>query len=142
MMLLLFYPMQASAEMKSVRVKTANFREAPADDADILFTADRYYPVKIVERKSGWAKVRDFEGEVAWVAERLLNREKTVVIRVEYAIARDKPETSGKQVFRASWSDAFLVKEVRTGWVSIEGPDGKEAWVLQEATWGLEPKGP
>ncbi|MFW5741499.1 MAG: SH3 domain-containing protein, partial [Myxococcota bacterium] len=51
---------QAWAQMKSVRVKTANFREAPSPTADVLFTADRHYPVKVLDRKRGWAKIKDF----------------------------------------------------------------------------------
>lgn len=130
---------QAWAEMKSVRVKTANFREAPADSADILFTADRHYPVKILERKRGWAKVKDFEGEIAWIAERLLGPQKSVVITVERVDVRDKPEATGKRVFQAVWSDAFAVKQERSGWFLVEGPDGKDGWVSRDVTWGVEP---
>jgi SH3-like domain-containing protein len=135
----LLFCTNAWAEMRSVRVKTANFREAPSDIADVLFTADRHYPVKILERKRGWARVKDFEGEVAWVAERLLGTQKSVVIVVEKTTARDKPEPNGAPVFDAVWSEAYAVKQTRAGWVLVESADGKEGWVSRDVTWGFEP---
>jgi len=134
----LLFTTQALAEMKSVRVKTANFREGPSDSEDVLFTADRHYPVKILERKRGWAKIKDFEGETAWVAERLLAQQKAIVVTVERVVVRDKPDVKGKSVFQANWSDAFAVKQERNGWVLIEGPGGKEGWVSRDSTWGIE----
>lgn len=135
----LLFCTNAWAEMKSVRVKTANFREAPSDIADVLFTADRHYPVKILERKRGWAKVKDFEGEIAWVAERLLGTQRSVVVVVEKTIARDRPEADGAPVFDAVWSEAYAVKQTRAGWVLVESADGKEGWVSRDVTWGIEP---
>lgn len=134
----LLFTTQALAEMKSVRVKTANFREGPSDSEDVLFTADRHYPVKILGRKRGWAKIKDFEGETAWVAERLLARRRAIVVTVERVVVRDKPDVKGKSVFQANWSDAFPVKRESNGWLLIEGAGGKEGWIARDSTWGLE----
>lgn len=136
---MMLFSVQAWAEMRSVRVKTANFRDAPEPNADVLFTADQNYPVEVLERRRGWAKVKDFEGEVAWVAERLLHRQSAIVITVERVVVRDKPAADGKVVFRAEWSDAFAVKRQQAGWVLIEGNDGKQGWVTRDSTWGLKP---
>lgn len=129
---------QAWAEMKSVRAKSANFREAPSPSADILFTAERYYPVEVLERKRGWAKTKDFEGEVAWVAERLLASTRTAVVIVKEARVRATPDLNAPESFRVSWSDAFPVKEVRAGWVLIETQDNRRGWVSSDVVWGFE----
>ncbi|HNS98090.1 MAG TPA: SH3 domain-containing protein [Polyangiaceae bacterium] len=135
----LFLSAYASAETKSVRVKTANFREAPSDGADVLFTADRYYPVRILARKSGWAKVKDFEGEVAWIAERLLGPQKGIVVIVEKTVARDGPQADASAVFDAKWSESFAVKQIREGWVLVESAQGLSGWLSQDVVWGIEP---
>jgi len=137
--MVLTFSASAWAEMRSVRVKIANFREAPAESADVLFTADRYYPVKILERKRGWVRIRDFEGEIAWVAERLLGSEKAVVVVVKQTALRDRPASDGATVIVAAWSDSFVVKQVRAGWVLVASAAGKEGWVSSSAVWGLEP---
>lgn len=128
----------AWAEMKSVRVKTANFREKPSMSSDILFTADRYYPVNILDRKRGWAKIRDFEGETAWVAERLLRREPAVVITVERANVRAAPRKNARVVFKGTWSEAYPVEEIKGAWVHIRTPDGEDGWIHRSIVWGEE----
>jgi len=126
----------AWGEMKSVRAKTVNFREKPSMKADVLFTADRYYPVQILERKRGWAKVRDFEGETAWVAERLLRRDKTVVVTVQRANVRSAPRKSAQVIFKGAWSEAYPVEGVKGAWVHIKTPEGEEGWIHRSIVWG------
>ena len=126
----------AWAEMKSVRVKTANFREKPSTSADVLFTADRYYPVNILDRKRGWAKVRDFEGETAWVAERLLRPDPTVVITVERANVRAAPRKNARVLFKGTWSEAYQMEERKGAWVQIRTTDGEEGWIHRSIVWG------
>lgn len=128
----------AWAETKSVRVKTANFREDPSADADILFTADRHYPVEILDRKRGWAKVRDFEGEVAWVAERLLSREPAVVVTVERANLRERPQRTAAVVLQGKWSDAFPVEEMRGPWIQVRLDDDELGWIHRSIVWGWQ----
>jgi SH3-like domain-containing protein len=126
----------AWAEMMSVRVNTANFRERPSTNADVLFTADKYYPVEVLDRKRGWAKVKDFEGEVAWVAERLLRRKPTVIVRVERANVRAAPRQSARVLFKGTWSESYPVREMKGPWVLIQTPDGEEGWIHRSIVWG------
>ncbi len=126
----------AWAEMKSVRVKVANFREKPSMNADVLFTANRYYPVDVVERKRGWAKIRDFEGETAWVAERLLTRQPAVVVTVPRANVRVAPNKTARVLFKGTWSEAYPVDEVKGVWVHVQTPEGEDGWIHRSIVWG------
>ena len=128
----------AWAETKSVRVKTANFREAPSSEADVLFTADRHYPVEILDRKRGWAKVKDFEGEIAWVAERLLTNKPAVVVTVERANVRESPARSARVISHGSWSDAFAVEDTRGVWIQIRIDDDESGWIHRSVVWGWQ----
>lgn len=131
----------AWAETKSVRVKTANFREGPSLEADILFTADRHYPVEILDRKRGWAKIRDFEGEVAWVAERLLCKKPAVVVTVERANVREAPERSSSVVSHSTWSETFLVEDTRGAWIGVRLEDDELGWIHRSIVWGWQTSG-
>lgn len=126
----------AWAEMKSVRVKTANFRENPSMTADVLFTADRHYPVDVLERKRGWAKIRDFEGETAWVAERLLHRDPAIVVTVERANVRAAPRANARVLFKGTWSEAYPIEETKGVWVHIRTPEGQDGWIHRSIVWG------
>lgn len=127
------------AEMKSVRANKVNFRQAPAAEADVLYTAERYYPVQVLERKRGWAKTRDFEGEIGWIAERLLGNDKTVVVIAQGVVAREAPDAQSKGVFDAQWSDGFVVERTVDGWVQVQGSKGQQGWIPTVYLWGMVP---
>src|SRR5690348_17354220 len=90
----LLLPSLASAQVLSVKGASANFREKPSETAKIKFSADKFYPVEVVEKKAGWVKVKDFEGEEAWVAERLLSKQASVVISTDKANIREAANTT------------------------------------------------
>ncbi len=136
---LLLVGLEARAENRSVRVPTANFRAGPCTSRPVLFTADQYYPVHVLRCEGGWCEVRDFEGDVAWVAERLLSKQSTVVVNVNQANVRADPSIESTVLFRVDWGEALKVNERKDDWVSIEDIAGERGWVHAKLTWGLPP---
>lgn len=128
---------EARAENRSVGVPTANFRSGPCTSRPVLFTADRYYPVQVLRCERGWCETRDFEGDVAWVAERLLRRQPSVVVNVNQANVRAGPSIESSVLFRVDWGEALKVNERKDDWVSIEDIAGERGWVYSKLTWGL-----
>jgi SH3-like domain-containing protein len=126
----------ARAEIKSVKVPSANFREAPSTDANIMFSADRFYPVEIMKRENGWARVKDFEGDEAWVAERLLDDQEAVVISREKVNVREKGTTSSDIIFKAQRGEVFKVLGHEQSWLHIEDSNGEKGWIRDDMTWG------
>lgn len=143
LVVLLLVGLEAKAENRSVRVSTANFRAGPCTSRPVLFTADQYYPVQVLRCVRGWCETRDFEGDVAWVAERLLSRQSAVVVNVNQANVRSEPSTESSVLFRVDWGEALKVNERKDDWVSIEDIAGERGWVYSKLTWGLsqEPAG-
>jgi len=136
-----FVPSIASAEMLSVKAQSANFRSSPNDKASIIYSADKFYPVEVVERKSGWVKVKDFEGDTAWVAERVLTKTQTIVIEAESANIREKPTTESEVVFKVAHGEVFKVAERKDDWVKVIDAHGDGGWIRADKTWGIdEPK--
>ena len=126
----------AGAEMRSVRVKAANFRAGPSTGHQVLFKADRYYPVEVLACSAGWCKTRDFEGDVAWVSEPLLGDQSSVVVHVDRANLRTKPTTSAAIRFRVDWGEALKVLLRRGDWLQVEDIDGESGWIHAPLTWG------
>lgn len=131
-------PSIASAEMLSVKAQSANFRASPNDKATIVYSADKFYPVEVLERKSGWAKVKDFEGDTAWVAERVLGKQSTIVILAESANIREKPTTESEVVFKVAHGEVFKVQERKDDWVKVTDSHGDGGWIRVDKTWGIE----
>lgn len=131
-------PSFASAEMLSVKAQSANFRANPNDKATIVYSADKFYPVEVLERKAGWAKVKDFEGDTAWVAERVLGKQQTVVIHADAANIREKPSTTSEVVFKVAHGEVFKVQERKDDWVKVVDAHGDGGWIRADMTWGFE----
>jgi SH3-like domain-containing protein len=142
---LLLIPGLASAEILSVKSSTASFRDAPHQASKVKFTADQFYPVEVVERKAGWTKVKDFEGDTAWVADKLLGKQGTIVVTAERANVRAKPSTSGEVLFKVERGEVFKIEERSDGgWLKVVDARGDGGWLRGDMTWGdpkAEPKG-
>lgn len=128
----------ASAEIESVKSASANFREQPSDKGSIVYSADKFYPVEILERKNGWALVRDFEGDKAWVAERSLGKTQTIVVQTEHANIRDKASTDSEVLFKVEHGEVFKVEERKEQWLKVVDAHGDGGWIRADMTWGLE----
>ncbi|MBL8740138.1 MAG: SH3 domain-containing protein [Myxococcales bacterium] len=135
---LILLPEVASAEILSVKGTSANFRERPHEAAKIKFSADKFYPVEVLERKAGWAKVKDFEGDEAWVAERMLQKQPSVVIAVDRANIRESAETASDVVFKAEKGEVFKIEERKGQWLKVVDAKGDGGWIRGDMTWGGE----
>ncbi len=129
-------PSVASAEMLAVKTESATFRATPSDKSKIVYAADKFYPVEIVERKAGWAKVKDFEGETAWVAERMLGKLDTIVIDAPTANIRDKAATDADVLFKVAHGEVFQVQERKGEWLKVKDSHGDGGWIRMDKTWG------
>ena len=105
----LFAAGAAQAEILSVKTATANFREAPNEKAPVKYTADKYFPVEVLEKSAGWMKVKDFEGDVAWVSSKALDAQSAVVIQVDKANMRANPSLSAPVVFKVERGEVFKI---------------------------------
>ncbi|HEY2628995.1 MAG TPA: SH3 domain-containing protein, partial [Usitatibacter sp.] len=56
-----------AAEFRALGAAPAVLYDAPSLKADRLFVASRYYPFEVLVKLDQWTKVRDANGEVAWV---------------------------------------------------------------------------
>ena len=99
--------------------------------------ADKYYPVKILKKDKGWVQVEDFEGEKAWVLEKLLSKQKSVVVKREKANIRQKASTKAKIIFTASQGAAFKVIKVTGKWALVQHADGDRGWIHLSLAWGI-----
>lgn len=134
--LLLLLPGLASAEMLSVKGDKANFRKGPSVKNPVAYTADKYYPVKVLQKKDGWVQVVDYAGDKAWVLGKLLSKQKALVIKKEKANIRQKASTKSKVVFTASEGAAFKLIKVSGKWALVQHSDGDRGWIHRSLTWG------
>lgn len=126
----------ALAEMLTVKVNRANFRDGPSSTASILYTADKYFTVEVLERQKEWIKTKDFEGDIAWVAAHLLDSTSAVVVHVDSALVREAPNKDATVAFKVGRGEGVMVHQRQGAWIHVSTVDGNKGWVHRNVVWG------
>lgn len=127
---------QAWAEMLSVSTDELNFRAGPSQQHDILFVADRFFPVRVLEKRGKWIYIEDFEGDRAWAASWLLSEHPAVIISVDQANVRQDPSTKAQVVEKVVRGVAFRVMQRSGEWIQVGDQEGIVGWVHHTVVWG------
>lgn len=138
LLVLVFFSMPGlsfSLERYSVSSDKANIRSGPGSEYEVLWQAEKYYPMTFVEKKGNWIHFKDFEGYEGWVYKPLLNKKKTVVVKVGKCNVRKGPGKSYSIVFTAIKGTPFLVVNEKNGWYRLKHSDGDIGWVKNNLLW-------
>ena len=127
----------AAAEFRSLGERHAILYDAPSTRADRLFVASRHYPFEVLVKLDQWTKVRDANGEVAWVENSALGDRPTVVVTVPLADVRAAPDAQSPLVFEA-YKQVILerLEPAAAGWIKVRHRDGQQGFVRTAHVWG------
>jgi SH3-like domain-containing protein len=137
-LLLGFVPACFAVEYRSLGDKPAILYDAPSARADRLFVASRSYPFEVLVKLDQWTKVRDANGEVAWVENKSLGTQQTVLVTVPLADVRAGPNAESPLVFEA-YKQVLLdvLQPPADGWVKVRHRDGQEGFIRIAHVWGV-----
>ncbi|HUP97603.1 MAG TPA: SH3 domain-containing protein [Usitatibacter sp.] len=126
-----------AGEFKSLGEKPAILYDAPSTRADRLFVATRNYPFEVLVKLDQWTKVRDANGEVAWVENSALGARPTVLVTVPLADIRAAASAQSPLVFEAYKQVLLEVLEAPAeGWVKVRHRDGQQGFIRLAHVWG------
>lgn len=127
-----------AAEFRALGPDPAVLYDAPSTKADRLFVASRFYPFEVLVKLDQWTKVRDANGEVAWVENRLLGDRRTALVTVPLADVRATASTESALTFEA-YKHVLLevVEPPAEGWVKVRHRDGQLGFIRIAHVWGL-----
>jgi SH3-like domain-containing protein len=134
-MLMLIATAAGAAERMAIAAGTANVRSGPGTKHDQLWQVEKYYPVMVVEKKSGWCRIKDFEGDEGWIESSLLDKTNTVIVRVPKCNVRSGPGTEHETLFSVTKGIPFKVLQTKGQWLQVEHADGDAGWVLKNLVW-------
>jgi SH3-like domain-containing protein len=128
----------AWAEFRALGERPAILYDAPSLKADRLFVASRYYPFEVLVKLDQWTKVRDANGEVAWVENKALGDRQTAMVTVPLADVRAAPSAQSPLVFEA-YKQVLLevVEPPAEGWVKVRHRDGQQGFIRTAHVWGV-----
>jgi SH3-like domain-containing protein len=127
-----------AAEYRSLGERPAVLYDAPSARADRLFVASRHYPFEVLVKLDQWTKVRDANGEVAWVENKALGDQATVLVTVPLADVRGAPNAQAPLVFEAYKHVLLEVLEAPAdGWLKVRHRDGQQGFIRAAHVWGV-----
>jgi SH3-like domain-containing protein len=124
-----------AGERLSVESDRLNVRSGPGTQYEVLWQAEKNYPVEVVEEKGNWIHFKDFEGYEGWGYKPLLGKKKTVVVKVYKANVRKGPGTQNPIVFTAEKGTPFEVTDMENDWYRIRHSDGDFGWISSGLLW-------
>lgn len=127
-----------AAEFRSLGDRPAVLYDAPSVRADRLFVASRYHPFEVLVKLDQWTKVRDANGEVAWVENRAWGDRAMVLVTVPLADVRAAPNAQSPLVFEAYKQVVLEIAEPPAdGWVKVRHRDGQSGYIRTSHVWGV-----
>ncbi len=125
-----------AAERLAVNVPKANIRSGPGTKYEILWQAERYYPVVVIQKKGQWILFRDFEKDEGWIKKNLLAKIPTVITVKKECNIRSGPGTNFPIVFKTEDRGVpFKVLKTRGKWLQIQHADGDKGWIFKPLVW-------
>lgn len=127
----------SAQERLIVNASIANMRSGPGTKYDVLWQVEQYHPVLVIEKKGSWYKIKDFEGDMAWIHDSLLSKEWGVITIKKKCNVRSEPITTGKNniVFTVEKGVPFKVLGNKGDWLQIEHADGDKGWIHKSLVW-------
>ena len=133
--ILFFVGGAAASNRMAVKADTANIRAKPDLQSDILWQVEKYYPLLILEKKESWYRFKDFEGDVGWIHDSLVDDTPTVIVKVDRANLRADAGTQYDLVFDAQKGTPFKVLEKKGRWIKVQHADGDVGWIFNALVW-------
>jgi len=125
----------AGTERLAVSSRIANIRGGPGTTYDIIWKAETYYPILVLERKGKWIRFEDYEGEKGWIHSSLVDKLPTVITTSPICNIRSGPGTKHAVLFTVENGVPFKVLEKKGNWFHVEHADGDRGWIHRSLVW-------
>lgn len=126
-----------AADYRSVSQNGAILYDAPSTRAKKLYVASRQLPVEIISSDGTWVKVRDPQGDLAWIEQSALSTDRTVLVTAAVAEIRQHPDSQSPVVFKAQQGVVLELQAPSVpGWLQVRHADGSAGYVRLNQVWG------
>ena len=125
----------AMAERLAIVAPVANIRSGPDSKSDILWKAEKYYPIMVIKKSGSWYQFRDFEEDSGWVHKSLVGNVKAVITKRDLCNVRSKPGAKETILFTVEKGIPFKVLKTQGHWLNVEHADGDTGWIHDSLIW-------
>jgi len=117
-----------------------SLRKGPGTNFPLSWKVAKYMPFLILEKKQGWAKVQDLDGEVHWARQSDLNtQDRCVVVKVQVATLRSQPSNTAPPAAMRT-VDRYtpflrIENENPSEWLEVADESGGKAFIHENYVW-------
>lgn len=112
-----------------------NVRSGPSTKSEVYWEVFKDFPVKVLKKKNGWLKTKDFEGDTGWIYAPLLVNNKKVIVKVKKANLRVGPGKNYEIVATALYGVVFTPGRTDGNWIQVTHSDGTKGWLHKSLLW-------
>lgn len=122
-------------ERYAVTGKIANIRSGPGTNHEVLFQAEEYYPIIILEKSGNWYKIKDFEDDRGWIHKSLVGKIQSIITVKPKCNIRSGPGMKYPVKFICEKGVPFKVIDRKGNWIHIQHAEGYEGWMHKSLVW-------
>lgn len=125
----------SSGQQLCIKATRANLRAGPGPKFKVTWEVNRYMPLLQVATDGEWIKVRDVDGDLHWVSDKVTTAQlDCVTVKAERANIRKAPNSKADTWFIVEKYTSFHRVGQTDHWVKIEY-EGETMWVAQTLVW-------
>ena len=113
----------------------ANIHPEPSMSSEVLRAFPPGYPVVVLERRGKWLLIEDFRERKGWVYDSLLDRYRTVIIKVVKGNMRSGPAIAEEVIAKLDYGTVLSVVETRGDWLQVKDSEGFSGWLHRDVVW-------
>ncbi len=133
---LILTPSLLSAETVSVKKDNVNVRSGPGTDYPVAMELFKGYPLKVIEKKGDWLKIKDFEEDSGWIYSPLVAPGSTVIVNGKKSInMRSQPDTTASIVATVDRGVVLTKLSSQGKWVKVRHSKGTTGWIYRPLLW-------
>jgi SH3-like domain-containing protein len=130
-----------ASHFASLRVSEVNLRSGPGTKYPIQYVYHhKGLPVEIIGEYDVWRKLRDWQGSVGWVHERMISPARTVIIKADTRTIYRDPARDSPALAKLEPGVVAKLLECSNAWCKIETEKQNiKGWLLRSEVWGVYP---
>ncbi|CAM3684353.1 SH3-like domain-containing protein [Litorimonas haliclonae] len=123
----------------SLKFGKVNGRTGPSRNHSIAWQYRRRdLPLIVVAETEMWRKVRDINGDEAWVRKPALSGER-FVMTIGEALVLSKPDPNARPIARGETGALFKLETCNEdGWCYVKSRNGLKGWISDRQLWGAQ----
>ena len=120
----------------SISAGKARMRTGPGQQFPVVWMYQRAgLPVKVIATYPSWRKIVDPDGTTGWMQANLISDKLAAIVLGDVRPLRNRPEASGKIVWRVAPGVSGAISECGLGWCRFEVA-GKAGYIESAHIWG------